>query len=85
MQGLELIKATMLLRETNRIPWVPFVGVHGGHLIGVDAKSYLTSAELLVKGITRAVEFYKPDGIPVMFDLQLEAEILGCKIKWSPG
>jgi MtaA/CmuA family methyltransferase len=85
MQGLELIKATMLLRETERIPWVPFVGVHGGQLIGVDATSYLTSADLLVKGITRAVEMYKPDGIPVMFDLQLEAEILGCKLKWSAG
>jgi MtaA/CmuA family methyltransferase len=85
MQGFELIKATMLLRETERIPWVPFVGVHGGHLIGADATSYLTSTDLLVKGITRAVEMYKPDGIPVMFDLQLEAEILGCKLKWSAG
>jgi MtaA/CmuA family methyltransferase len=85
MQGLELIKATMLLRETDRIPWVPFVGVHGGHLIGVDAISYLTSPDLIVKGISRAVEMYKPDGIPVMFDLQLEAEILGCKLKWATG
>jgi MtaA/CmuA family methyltransferase len=85
MQGFELIKATMLLQETDRIPWVPFVGVHGGHLLGVDATSYLKSADLVVKGITRAVEMYKPDGIPVMFDLQLEAEILGCQLKWSPG
>jgi MtaA/CmuA family methyltransferase len=83
MKGLELIKAAMALQETERVPWVPFVGVHGGHLIGVNATQYLTSTELMVKGIRKAIELYRPDGIPVMFDLQLEAEILGCRIKWS--
>ncbi len=85
MQGLELIKATMLLQETDRAPWVPFVGVHGGYLLGVDAKAYLTSSELMIRGISKAVEMYRPDGIPVMFDLQLEAEILGCRLKWAAG
>jgi len=85
MQGLELIKATMMLQETKRVPWVPFVGVHGGYLLGVDAKSYLNSSRLMVDGIIKAVELYKPDGIPVLFDLQLEAEILGCKLKWATG
>jgi MtaA/CmuA family methyltransferase len=85
ISGLELIKATMSLLETNRIPWVPFVGVHGGYLIGSDAKSYLNSSERMVQGISKAVELYNPDGIPVIFDLQLEAEILGCRLKWSQG
>jgi MtaA/CmuA family methyltransferase len=85
MQGFELIKAAMLLQETERVPWVPFTGVHGGYLLGVDAKSYLSSSDLLVQGISKAIELYKPDGIPVMFDLQLEAEVLGCKLKWSAG
>ncbi len=85
MKGLELIKAAMKLQETERAPWVPFVGVHGGHLIGTDATSYLTSSEKIVEGISKAVEIYRPDGIPVMFDLQLEAEILGCKLRWSSG
>ncbi|HKJ79391.1 MAG TPA: uroporphyrinogen decarboxylase family protein, partial [Prolixibacteraceae bacterium] len=26
---------------------------------------------------------YKPDGIPVVFDLQIEAEILGCELRWA--
>jgi MtaA/CmuA family methyltransferase len=85
MHGYELIKATMLLQQTERVPWVPFTGVHGGHLLGVDAKSYLSSSDLLFEGISKAIELYKPDGIPVMFDLQLEAEILGCNLKWSAG
>ncbi len=25
----------------------------------------------------------KPDGIPVVFDLQVEAEIIGCKLRWA--
>lgn len=75
----------MQLRETERAPWVPFVGIHGAYLIGTDATNYLTSADQMVEGISKAVEMYHPDGIPVVFDLQLEAEILGCKLRWSPG
>ncbi len=85
MRGLELVRATMALQETERVPWVPFVGVHGGFLIGRDAKSYLRSADLMVEGVSKAIELYDPDGIPVIFDLQLEAEVLGCTLKWSPG
>jgi len=85
VKGFELIKATMQLRETERAPWVPFVGIHGAYLIGTDATNYLTSADQMVEGISKAVEMYHPDGIPVVFDLQLEAEILGCKLRWSPG
>lgn len=85
MEGKELIKAAMLLQETDRVPWVPFVGVHGGFLTGTDAQTYLTSADRMTEGISKAVELYRPDGIPVIFDLQLEAEILGCQLKWAAG
>lgn len=71
------------LEETPRVPWVPFVGVHGGKLIGVDAEEYLKSSKNLISGVSKAIELYKPDGIPVIFDLQVEAEILGCRLVWS--
>lgn len=83
MNGLALLERAFRLEETERAPWVPFVGVHGGNLIGVDAEAYLKSSKNIVDGISNAVERYKPDGIPVLFDLQIEAEILGCKLAWS--
>ncbi|MGM0376830.1 MAG: uroporphyrinogen decarboxylase family protein [Bacteroidota bacterium] len=83
MNGLPLLKKTFTLQPTNRAPWVPFVGIHGGHLVGVDAGDYLKSSENIVNGISKAIDLYKPDGIPVVFDLQIEAEILGCKLVWS--
>ncbi|MFC0877272.1 uroporphyrinogen decarboxylase family protein [Saccharicrinis sp. FJH2] len=83
MNGLKLLEQAFKLQEVERIPWVPFVGVHGGNLIEVDAEAYLKSAEYIVNGISKAIEWYKPDGIPVAFDLQIEAEILGCKLAWS--
>ncbi len=83
MDGLKLIEKAFRLEETERAPWVPFVGVHGGKLIGVDAEAYLKSSKNIVDGISKAVELYRPDGIPVAFDLQIEAEILGCKLVWS--
>ena len=83
MEGFKLLEKAFHLEELERAPWVPFVGVHGGKLIGVDAESYLKDAEKLVAGISKAVELYHPDGIPVAFDLQIEAEVLGCKLVWS--
>jgi len=84
MKGLELLKKAFALQPVERVPWVPFVGVHGGFITGVDAETYLKSAEKIVAGVGKAIEDYHPDGIPVIFDLQLEAEILGCRLQWAP-
>ncbi len=84
MKGLELLKKAFALQPAERVPWVPFVGVHGGFITGVDAETYLKSAEKIVAGISKAIEDYHPDGIPVVFDLQVEAEILGCRLQWAP-
>ena len=83
MAGLKLLEKAFRLEEVERVPWVPFVGVHGGKLIGVDAEAYLKESKNIIDGLSKAVELYKPDGIPVAFDLQIEAEILGCKLVWS--
>ncbi len=83
MNGLELIQKAFSLQPVERIPWVPFVGVHGGFLTGINAETYLKSSDEIVKGVSKAVEEYNPDGIPVVFDLQVEAETLGCELRWS--
>lgn len=83
MNGKELIAKAMKLEPVSSVPWVPFVGVHGASLIGVDSESYLKSKDLIVKGVSAAIENYRPDGIPVLFDLQLEAEALGCRVIWA--
>lgn len=83
MTGKEILLQTLRYKPAERTPWVPFVGIHGGRLIGVDAESYLKSADLLVEGQKLAAERYRADGIPVVFDLQVEAEILGCELRWD--
>jgi uroporphyrinogen decarboxylase len=81
--GKEQIYKAFNREETDRTPWVPFVGCHGGKLIGVNAKDYLKSSTHMINGLSTAIDMYKPDGIPVVFDLQIEAEALGCELKWS--
>lgn len=83
MKGLELIKAAMSLQEVERTPWVPFVGCHAGSLTGVDAIQYFKSADEIVKGANEAIGRYRADGIPVTFDLQIEAEAMGCRLNWA--
>lgn len=81
--GKELILRAMRGQETARTPWLPFVGCHGGALIGKDAATYLQSADYIVQGVEEAIRLYRPDGVPVTFDLQVEAEALGCELQWA--
>ena len=81
--GKELVLSAIKLETTERVPWVPFVGCHGGSLIDVGADEYLKDADLIVKGQLKAADLYEADGIPVSFDLQVEAEALGCDLKWE--
>jgi MtaA/CmuA family methyltransferase len=83
MKGKELVLHALKGGQCSPVPWVPFVGVHGAHLIGKNADEYLHSTELMVRGISKAIELYNPDGIPVCFDLQIEAEALGCRLGWA--
>lgn len=81
--GKELLFKALRGEVTQRPPWLPFVGCHGGMLIGRSADEYLCSADLMVEGLLKAKELYRPDGLPLMFDLQIEAEILGCQLNWA--
>ncbi|MGC9342177.1 MAG: uroporphyrinogen decarboxylase family protein, partial [Bacteroidales bacterium] len=83
MKGIERVQKAIKLKEVDRIPWVPFVGVHAAKLLGITAEEYLKSQDHIINGVSKAIETYNPDGIPIVFDLQIEAEVLGCKLQWS--
>lgn len=69
---------------TSKVPWVPLVGVHGGYLIGVTADRYLQKPDLMAKGVLYAARRYRVDGIPLLFDITLEATCMGCSHQWHP-
>jgi Uroporphyrinogen-III decarboxylase len=83
MNSRELVLNAIHYKEVDRIPWVPFVGCHAASLIDVDCESYFKSADLIVGGVTKAFELYQPDGLPALFDLQVEAEAMGCKLAYA--
>ena len=83
MNGKEIVIATLQHRETPSLAWVPFAGVHAGKVLGYTAPEVLTDRGKLLESLVRVNRLYRPDGQPVVFDLQLEAEILGCDLKWA--
>ncbi|MBN1435577.1 MAG: hypothetical protein JW936_00755 [Sedimentisphaerales bacterium] len=83
MTSLERVTKAIKCDSVDRVPWVPFVGCHAGALQGVTATEYLQSSDLIVEGAKLAVERYKADGVPVTFDLQMEAEVMGCRLEWA--
>jgi uroporphyrinogen decarboxylase len=42
----------------------------------------LKDPELLAKGVVHTAKRYKADGIPLIFDLSVEANAVGCELKW---
>ena len=83
MTGKEVLFKTLRHDETERPAWVPMAGVHAGFLKGYTADEVYQDADKLVESLLEVEKMYAPDGLILLFDLQLEAEILGCTIKWE--
>lgn len=81
--GKELIYKVFNNQSVDRIPWVPFAGVHAGKLKGYTASEVLKDADKLFESLKEVNKIYQPDGQPVLFDLQIEAEVLNCDLQWE--
>ena len=81
--GKEILFKVLRHEKAERIPWVPFAGVHAGKLKGYNAIEVLKEPDKLYESLMEVHRLYQPDGMPIMFDLQLEAEILGCGLLWA--
>jgi len=79
----DLLIRTLKHEEVERAPWVPFAGVHAGSLKGYTATEMLTDADKAYESLMEVNRLYRPDGQPVIFDLQIEAECLGCGLVWA--
>lgn len=71
-------------KRTEFAPWVPYAGVHCAHIINESADAFLKDPKLLAKGVVETAKRYKADGIPLLFDLSVEANAVGCDLKWWP-
>ena len=83
MTPKEILFKVLRHEKTDTVPWVPFAGVHAGKLTGASAKEVLTGEDALFDSLMAVNKLYQPYGQPVVFDLQIEAEILGCELVWS--
>lgn len=83
MISKELVIDALNNKQVERAPWVPFVGCHAASLIGVSAEDFFKSSKNIVNGVLKAYELYRPDGLPALFDLQVEAEAMGCRLKYA--
>ncbi len=83
MTKRDLLKKALKCEEIERTPWVPFVGCHAGFLLGIGADEFLRNENHIVEGVQAGIDRYAPDGVPVVFDLQIEAETFGCELNWT--
>ena len=83
MNSKQMVLDAFYNKEVERTPWVPFVGCHAASLIDVTAEEFFKNSDYIVKGVQKAYELYNPDGLPALFDLQVEAEAMGCELKYA--
>ena len=75
--GKQLLFDILQHKKVDRPAWVPFAGIHAGKLTGATAIQVLKDEDKLYDALMEVNKLYRPDGQPVLFDLQVEAEILG--------
>jgi uroporphyrinogen decarboxylase len=76
-----LLDATMG-KSTKTAPCLPYAGVNCAFLINEKADTYFRSPKLMAKGVVEGARRYHADGIPLSFDLSLEAESVGCELTY---
>lgn len=83
MTSKELLFAALECKPTPQTPWIPFSGAHSARLKGCTASEFLQDEDKMVECLLEVNKLFKPDGQCCIFDLQVEAEILGCDLKWA--
>ncbi|MDR1604655.1 MAG: uroporphyrinogen decarboxylase [Gracilibacteraceae bacterium] len=83
MNGKEMITGILGHETVPRPGWIPFAGIHAGKLKGYNATEVYSNSDKLFESLMEVNKVYNPDGQVLLFDLQLEAEILGCQIAWT--
>ncbi|MEL7563462.1 MAG: uroporphyrinogen decarboxylase family protein [Dehalobacterium sp.] len=83
MTGKEMVYKALQHEDIPRPVWVPLAGVHAGKLKGYTAREIYQDGDKLFDSLMEVNKVYNPDGELLLFDLQLEAEILGCELKWE--
>lgn len=83
MNQKEILIKTLQHEEVEQVAWLPFAGVHAGKLVGYNAEEVLRDGDKLFEALMEVHKIYKPSGQPVVFDLQVEAECLGCDLAWT--
>ena len=81
--GKELLYRIFNRQIVERPCWILYSGMHAASLLGYDSFEMLRDEEKLLAALLAAHKLYSPDGMPIIFDLQLEAEILGCELAWD--
>lgn len=81
--GKQLLFDLFENKSPERPVWIPYTGIQIGKLTGVAADDLYKSSEKLTQALLEAKKQYNPDGLPLIFDLQVEAEIFGCELVWE--
>ncbi len=83
MTSKELLLKALTHKPAPRCPWIPFAGAYAARLKGYTASEYLRDEDKMVECLLEVNRVFKPDGQCCIFDLQVEAEILGCDLVWA--
>lgn len=83
MNSKELFKALFQRREMPRVPFVPFICSFAAKLRQITVKEMFATSTTLANSLRDSYKLFGYDAILNVFDPSLEAEALGCGVKWE--
>jgi uroporphyrinogen decarboxylase len=83
MTKRERVEAVYRLKKADRIPFVPAIYEHKGHLVGRSPSEICRNPEYLYAGLQRELQLYDPDMLVIGIDVyNIEAEAAGCEVTY---
>ena len=71
------------INDLGRVPVIPLIGFPGVQLIGKSIKHALTDAQAQTDALLALYDAVRPDALFAMMDLTVEAQYLGCDLKFA--
>lgn len=74
-----------LFEPQRTLPVMPLVGTHAAGVAHIEVNKTLTNGHFMAEAALKALKYYGYDGVLTFMDLTLEAEALGCEVRYHPG
>lgn len=78
----ELVRSLFAGKPVSRPPFIPYMATAAAQFMQVPVQKLFSDPTTLANSLQACQRLFKYDGIAVLLDTTLEAEVCGCRVEW---